>query len=166
MLYFPVLTFLKYVLLSCEWLFVLYTVFTTWYPSVCVSVWVSVFFFFCRACCSLARRFKVTWSSNHATVIISYLSMLLVIDYQSENVAVVKLTSPPVYMLSLARVTLTLWHATTDTLVQRYHQGWIHLAFERKLSASLNWYRRHSCSLQKNLGMHINSSSLYTPTRS
>jgi len=41
---------------------------------------------------SLWRGLKVTWSVNNGTAIIS-LSMLLVIDYQSERVVVVKLTS-------------------------------------------------------------------------
>ena len=39
----------------------------------------------------MARQFKVTWSGNNGTAIISE-SMLLVIDYQLENVTMVKLT--------------------------------------------------------------------------
>lgn len=55
--------------------------------------------------------------------LLSYLtlSMQLVIDYQSENVIVVKLTSLCVYML---------WHATTDRALRCYHWGWTHMAFE------------------------------------
>lgn len=64
--------------------------------------------------------------------LLSYLtlSMQLVIDYQFENVIVVKLTYLCVYMLSLTHVTLTLWHVTTDGALQCYHWGWTHMAFE------------------------------------
>lgn len=61
--------------------------------------------------------------------LLSYLTLSMqkiVIDYQLENAIVVKLTYLCVYMLSLTRLTLTLWHATVDRLLQCYHWGWTH----------------------------------------
>lgn len=55
--------------------------------------------------------------------------MLLVIDYRLKNVIVVKVTSPYVYMFSLARVTLMLWHVATVALLQCFSLGLDTLGF-------------------------------------
>lgn len=58
--------------------------------------------------------------------------MLLVIDYQQENGIVVKVTSPGVYMLWLARVTLVLGHATTLALLHCFSLRLRHVLISRQ----------------------------------
>ena len=79
----------------------------------CVFVFLNPFVFL--NCSSLVMWFKVTWSALISDSVNAACDRLSIEEWNCGQ-------TPLVYMLLLTRVTLALWHATTDTVC--YHWGW------------------------------------------